>query len=167
MLTALGATALLPGAGADEEAPMTGPTIDDLAWLAGRWTGTFFDGEPCEEAWLPPLGGTMIGTFRALRGGRGAFYEILVVEVTGDGLVLRMRHFDGGLEPWASEAGATPSWPLVSIDGQRAVFEDAERPFPQRQVYERDGDRLTIRLEGEQQGRPHAMAFSFQRLVED
>ncbi|MHC5010247.1 MAG: DUF6265 family protein [Planctomycetota bacterium] len=150
----------------EEEGPAAAaPTIQDLAWIAGRWQGTFFGGEPMEEAWLPPLGNCMLGGFRTLTDGKASLYECLVIEAGEDGIVLRMRHFNAGLEPWASEADGPATFPLASMQPGKAVFEDPDRPFPQRQVYELiDEDHLQIRLEGTQQGQPHEVTFDFTRI---
>ena len=38
-------------------------TLDQLDWLIGQWMGEGIQGAPAMESWLPPTGGTMVGTF--------------------------------------------------------------------------------------------------------
>ena len=38
-------------------------TIGQLDWLVGLWAGEGIKGAPAMESWLPPIGGTMVGTF--------------------------------------------------------------------------------------------------------
>ena len=139
-------------------------SIRDLSWLAGRWQGSFFGQGPMEETWLPPLANSMVGTFRAAKDDKVFLYEMLVIEQEGETLRLRMLHFDAGLKGWASEASGPAQWPYRSHGKTKVVFEDEKREFPQRMVYERKGETtLEIRLEGTQQGRPHQVAFTFER----
>jgi hypothetical protein len=156
--------AVLPAAAGEE--PTTRPGIRDLGFIAGRWVGSFGDG-PAEEAWNAPLGNAMVGTFRAVSKGTTTLYEILVLEETPDGVFLRLRHFDAGLVPWADEAEGPLSYPLVSLRGNVAVFEDAKRPFPQRMTYALEGDdTLRITVGGTRDGKEHAFAFVFRKAKE-
>lgn len=78
------------------------PTVDDLAWLAGRWQGEAFGGR-FEETWAAPVGGTMLGMFRLDRQGGPAFYELcLILEVDGR-IEMRVKHFGPGLEGWETK----------------------------------------------------------------
>jgi hypothetical protein len=74
-------------------------TIDDDAWLAGRWVGEGFGGE-MEEAWAPPVGGQMIGHFRYWRDGQPQFYEFMVMDVVDGGVRMRLKHFNPDYSAW-------------------------------------------------------------------
>jgi hypothetical protein len=45
--------------------------------------------------------------------------------------------------------------------GQRAVFENPTHDFPQRVIYERDGDALKARIEGSVAGEQESMDWTF------
>ena len=38
-------------------------SLAQLDWLVGQWVGAGIQGAPAMESWLPPAGGTMVGTF--------------------------------------------------------------------------------------------------------
>jgi hypothetical protein len=148
-----------------EDAPAAPATkASDLAWLVGRWTSGGGD-DGFEESWLPVGGGTLAAVSRLVHGGETGMYELSAIEPEGDGLVLRIRHFSRGLEPWKSEAGAAPTWRLVRAAAREAVFEDPAREFPRRIVYRREAgsggrpDALVAGLEGTREGKPHRTDF--------
>ena len=75
-------------------------TIEDAAWLAGRWVGTGFGGQ-MEETWAPPVGGQMVGHFRYWRDGAPQFYEIMLMDVVeGQGVQMRVKHFNPDFVGW-------------------------------------------------------------------
>lgn len=123
-----------------------GPSLADLAFLEGAWEWSEGDSF-AREVWDPARGGSIVGHFSMGGEGKTTLYELLVIEQDGDAVVLRLRHFGRGLEPWASEASGPLTMPLLEIGENRAVFEDPGRPFPRRMVYASEGDRLTVRLE--------------------
>ncbi|OQW59753.1 MAG: hypothetical protein A4S17_02335 [Proteobacteria bacterium HN_bin10] len=105
-------------------------TIDDAAWLAGRWVGEGFDGQ-MEEAWAPPVGGQMIGHFRYWRDGQPQFYEFMVMDVVEGGVRMRLKHFNPDLTAWEDRESWTTFEP-VSASPEALIFNG-----------------LTIRREGE------------------
>ena len=139
----------MPLARGAEEVQELSP-IDGLEWLSGCWVmgegGA--EGEYLEETWSPAREDALVGCFRWSRGGEVWLYEIMVIEVEGDSLVFRLRHFDRGLKPWASEADGPLTYPLAELASGRVVFENPERDSPRRFVYEREGDRLSVSIEG-------------------
>lgn len=80
-------------------APGSKATVEDMAWLAGRWTGDGLGGST-EEIWSEPLAGVMVGTFRLIRDGKTVFYEFLTLGVTGQGLSMRLKHFNPDMTGW-------------------------------------------------------------------
>ena len=67
--------------------------IDGLAWLAGQWVQQ--DGDTVTEViWSPPRGGTMIGTYRKLKGGDVLYYEILTMQIVDHGIEYRFDLYD-------------------------------------------------------------------------
>src|SRR5262245_8230702 len=67
-------------------------TIADMAWYAGRWTGSGFGGEN-EEVWTPPNAGTMLGMYRLVKDGKPVFFELLTILEEQGSLLIRLKHF--------------------------------------------------------------------------
>ena len=109
--------------------------IEILAWMTGSWSG-LVDGDPIDEHWSAPAGGMMMGMFRWLKNGRVYYYELLVIEPTSDGLVLRLKHFDSGLNGW-EEKGMAVAYPLVHASDGEAAFERGGSFRSTRFVYQR------------------------------
>jgi hypothetical protein len=90
---------------AQTAAPAPQPaTIESAAWLAGRWVGEGFGGQ-MEETWAPPIGGQMIGHFRHWREGTPQFYELLLLDVTDQGVRMRVKHFNPDFVAWEERDG--------------------------------------------------------------
>lgn len=117
------------------------PRLTDLGWLAGTWSAES-NGLLMEEHWMPPRGGILLGLHRDSRPDKPAFFEFLRIEEGEDGIVYL-----------ASPRGrpATP-FKMIEMMGTRVVFENTSHDFPQRIIYERKGDQLTARVEGEVDG---------------
>jgi len=104
------------------DAPPSTATVEDLSWLAGRWTGDGLGGST-EEVWSEPMGGVMLGTFRLLRDGKPVFYEFMNLGVTDQGLTLRLKHFNADMTGWEEKdkfvefRHVSTKGPLVQFDG--------------------------------------------------
>jgi hypothetical protein len=138
------------------------PTLKDLAWLEGRWQEAQ-EGSLFTEVWGRAQGDAMVGYDHWTIGGKTRMLELMAIEQTEEGLVLRIRHFGRGLVMPKSEADGPISWPLLSLEGQKVVFEHPTRAWPKRMEYERQGDVLTGRLSGVEDGKPNAIPFRFER----
>lgn len=115
------------------------PSIADLGWLAGRWTGEFPGGMPMEEIWSAPAGESMMGMFRLMSGGRTSMYEFLLIEADGDEIALRFKHIRRNY----GTIDAEPLYlPAVEIGDKRVVFDNPKLKKPLRLVYELGGDDL-------------------------
>jgi hypothetical protein len=126
-------------------------TIRDLAWLEGTWTSRFDENE-LEEIWSRPNAKSMMGMFRWSRGGESWMYELMTIEQEEAGLVFRLRHFDAQMMPWEKEGPLTYS---VQRAGETAVtFENPEITRPRRIEYQREGDRMTVRLRSADESQP-------------
>ena len=138
------------------------PTLKDLAWLEGTWEEAQ-QGSVFTEVWSAALGDAMIGHDHWTVGGKTRMYELMAIEQSEEGLVLRIRHFGTGLVIPKSELDAPMSWPLSSLEGQKVVFEHPTRAWPKRMEYEREGDVLTGKLSGIENGKPNAIPFRFKK----
>ena len=120
-----------------EGAPPAAATVDDMSWLAGRWTGTGLGGDT-EETWTAPMAGEMLGTFRLVRSGKPVFYEFLRLTVTDRGLVMQLKHFNPDLKGW-EEKEKFVEFRYVKTEGKTVFFEGL--------TFRRDSDsELTIFL---------------------
>lgn len=155
---AIALAGVAPLAAQEPRAPLRTATLRDVAFIAGRWEGEL-DGGRTEEWWTPAAGDNMTGMFRYVKDGSAVFYELMTIERTAEGPVLRLRHFGPGLVAWEEKEGATV-WPLVELGDGRAVFElpDGEK----RLVYRRAGpSALTVTLEKLLNGAWTSQQFAF------
>ena len=145
-----------------EEAPAKG--VAALGWLAGDWTMEA-EGSTWDEHWLAPRGDAVLAVSRMVssKDGTTRLCELTAIEQTADGPVLRLRHFSRSLEPWKSEAEGPITMKLAEQGERKVVFEAPEREFPKRLTYEREGDVLVAKLEGEHDGKPAGNTFRFRR----
>lgn len=128
--------------------------LDHLAWMAGSWEGEE-RGARVEEQWMWPRGDTMLGLHRDLLPTGEVLFEFL-----------RIQQEEGGPIYWASPMGgeATP-FRLVEFAPGRAVFENAAHDFPQRIVYWKEGRALRARVEGDVDGEPRGIEWTFRPVA--
>ncbi len=96
-------------------------SVDDLAWLAGRWHGEAFGGT-FEETWNPPSGGTMVGLFKLLRDGRPEMYELMRIAEVDGRVVLEVKHFSTDFTAW-EERDESVRFPLLEARDGYAAFD--------------------------------------------
>ena len=139
MLTALLAAALI----------QTTPVSPDVSWMAGYWLDCSNDRE-ASETWSDPRAGLSVGHAVTLENGRAAF-EVSHIGPTPQGFA------------YVAQPGGVPPTVFVLTESgpARAVFANAENDFPTRVIYERDGDALKARIEGEIGGQARSMEWNF------
>ena len=109
-----------------------GPSVDDLAWMAGRWESVSRD-RWTEEYWSAPRAGAMIGYSRSGQGEAMGEYEFIRLVPGEDGVPAYL----------ASPGGAAPvAFRLIERREGSAVFANPAHDYPQRIVYRRDGDTM-------------------------
>lgn len=121
----------------------------DLSWMAGYWLDCS-NGREVSETWTDPRAGLMAGHAVTLSRGRVSF-ELAHIGPTpqGYGYV-------------AQPGGAPPTIFVVAETAPtRVVFANAENDFPTRVIYERDGETLRARIEGEINGQARSMEWNF------
>jgi len=137
----------------DRTAQTANPTLNDLAWMAGSWSGTTARGVvEMEEHWTAPKGNSMIGIHRDVAGGKTRLFEFLRIEQQADQIVY--LSMPNGRSP------ATP-FPLKEVSGTRVVFENPTHDFPQRIIYWKDGNDLRARIEGTMNGKPGSQEWTW------
>jgi len=133
--------------------------IEEMAWLAGRWTGDGLGGWT-EEIWTAPKGGAMIGTFRLLRDDKPVFYEIMTLLITEKGLAMRLKHVNPDMTGW-EQKDEFVEFLYVRTVGKLVQFEGL--------TFERESaDAMTIylALRDTKSGQVSEAKFSMQRDAE-
>jgi len=134
----------LPLGAADE-------SLDELAWISGSWKGTA-GGIRQEEIWTRPAGGLILGLHRDLFEGGGSFFEFLRIEQRDDGIFyVAMPRARQGTD-----------FRLTRLEDGRAVFENPAHDFPQKIIYSREGNTLSARIEGAENGEQRSSSWSWE-----
>ncbi len=96
--------------------------MEDVAWLAGNWSGPGIRGAPSHEAWLPPGADTMVGLFVQENGEGGLMFteHMYISEVDGS-LAVRLKHFNPDLIGW-EEREEMLTFRLVALEPCAAYF---------------------------------------------
>lgn len=97
-------------------------TIADAQWLVGQWSGTGIGGAGAHESWLPPSGGTMVGSFvQEEPDGSIMFTEHMYLMEQDGSLVVKLKHFNPDLTGWEDKDGML-TFRLLSIEPCAAYF---------------------------------------------
>lgn len=157
-LATLCAALLLCACATTRASPDATSPLAPLAWFSGTWVGGEA-GTHIEESWSEPLGPSMVGSFRMLKGGAPQFYELMTIEREGEQTLLRLKHFGPKLVAWEEQEEA-PTYRLIAATGSVALFENVGTDKVRRIRYERDGNSLVISLERDAK---QPQQFRFQR----
>ena len=131
---------LLTGASFTQEKPAGSKapqdvSLKELAFISGHSQGEL-EGGIAEENWSEPAGDSMMGIYRYVKDGKVQMYEMMAIEQTAKGPVLRLKYFNAGLEGWEDK---TQVWnfPLARFNAGEAVFERPDKSI-----------RITYRIAG-------------------
>jgi hypothetical protein len=127
----------------------------DLGWMSGYWLSCEGDREVA-ETWSVPRLNLMAGTSVTVRNGRVG-WELSRIAPTAAAPDAPLAYF---AQP---EGQALTVFPVVEAAPNRVVFQQAAHDFPQRVIYERDGDVLNARIEGEINGEARTIRWRFQK----
>jgi Domain of unknown function (DUF6265) len=135
-------------------------TLADFSFIMGSWRADW-NGGVGEEHWSTASGDSMMGTFRFVKDGKGRFYELMLIEQTRDGPVLRLKHFNPGLSGWEDKAQVY-SFHLADYGKSVAVFEleNKSSRLTYRALPEHG---LSVLLEHPTEGKQKAEEFKFNR----
>ena len=102
---------------------MTSPkaNLSQVSWIAGHWKGEAFGGIT-EEIWSPPLGDSMMFSFKLVNDGKVIFYELGGIRQVDDTLIFQLKHFGNDFKGW-EEKDETVDAKLIKIDNNRAYFD--------------------------------------------
>ncbi len=95
--------------------------LSEISWMEGHWKGEAFGGIT-EEIWSPPLGGSMMFSFKLVVDGEIGFYEFGHIRQLDETLVFELKHFHGNVKGW-EEKDEVQSFKLVKTDGNRMYFD--------------------------------------------
>lgn len=102
-----------------------GHALADCAFLAGAWKGSIGE-DRAEEHWSAPDGASILGMFRWINAdGTPSMFEVLTITEEEGSVLLRLRHFDAKLQPWASETVPT-TLKLAEASAGKVVFRAVE-----------------------------------------
>ncbi len=127
--------------------------IAELDWLSGCWQSS--GGEAgSEEHWLAPAGGSLLGMGRTVVQGKTVDFEFMRIQQEGGNLVFTAKP---SRKPEAS-------FQMISLQGKRVVFENLQKDFPQRVIYQlKDDGSLLGRIEGKSNEQERTIDFPMQR----
>ncbi|MDZ4361981.1 DUF6265 family protein [Brevundimonas sp.] len=127
----------------------------DLGWMAGYWLSCE-GGREVTEVWTGPRSGVMVGAGLTTQGDRVGF-ELSRIAPVDDTAGAPLAYF---AQP---QGQAATVFTVVDWGPGRVVFQQAAHDFPQRIVYERHGDVLSARIEGEIEGQLRSIGWQFTR----
>jgi len=128
VLTALVVMTIGPASAQDRTSPAKSAQevgVQDLSFISGHSRGEF-DGGIADEHWSEPAGDSIMGVSRYMKGGKVQRYQLMVIEETPKGLVLRSMGFKPGLDTWEEKA-RVESFPLVRWTKGEVEFERSDK----------------------------------------
>lgn len=140
-------------------------SLDSLNWLAGRWQGQMPWGA-IEEVWAPAAEGVMMGMFRMSSRGRPSLFEFMTLEQKGEGVCLKIRHFNG-----AFVAREEKDRPVVfdvtdTGDASFTFFADEGKATVKLVYHRTSADAMEVAFEKTPvEGKPEKIRFPYRRAT--
>lgn len=130
---------------AETSTPPPKSALADLAWLAGRWQGTWGP-RTAQQTWTAPNAGVMLGTFQLAEGDKTLVLELFTIVDRADGVKLYLRHFTESLAAWEKPGPTTLD--LHSADARSIIFVNPVDGQPKQDTITRiDTDTYVLRSE--------------------
>lgn len=142
---------------AEGEAPPAA-ALEDAGWLVGSWEGECF-GARCEEAWNAPSAGSMVGMYKLFDDDGVHFYELMLLVVEDDTLVLKVKHFSADFSAWEDKADYV-SFRLVAVEPDALHFGGIS-------FYRRNPDQLDIWIVLKKGDEVREHLLTYRRVVTD
>lgn len=144
------------------QAQTTTGSLSDVAFMEGRWRGTF-NGGPIEAAWIAPVGDNLTGFMRMMKDNKVTMYEMLIFEQTEQGPIVLVKHFKPGLVG-QEEKDKSDRYKFIEAGKEKALFEKEDGSI--RIIYEKRGkDQLAIQRGNQKDGKwVFADLFVFNRV---
>ncbi len=154
-------------AGDKDKAPSAmaaSPKLAPLNWIAGSWRADV-DGDQLDEVWTAPSGDSMFGSFRWMKAGKAWMFELLTIVAEGEGVILRVKHFDAKGVGWEAKDDAI-TMKLAPQTGPDAVFVQVKVETPIKLSFlQRQPAGLNVRLEVPHEGKVDIKEFQFTRVL--
>ncbi|MGA8011354.1 MAG: DUF6265 family protein [Candidatus Acidiferrales bacterium] len=120
-------------------------SLADLAWLAGRWQGSWGP-RVAQQVWTAPKAGVMMGTFQLAEDDKTLVLELFSMVEEPEGITLHLRHFTSSLVAWEKTGPTILN--LASADPKSFVFENPLDGQPKHATITRiDADTYVSRSE--------------------
>jgi hypothetical protein len=135
--------------------PAAAAPVDQLAWMSGCWAADRGDAGS-GEVWMAPAGASVFGVARTVRAGRTVAHEFMHIADTAEGLVL------------VAMPSSKPSarFKAIRVDARHVTFENPDKDFPQRVIYESPDDTTLVgRIEGQHDGRDRRIDYPMKRVA--
>ena len=137
-------------------APLSMATsIDELRWISGCWVAE--RGEPgSTEMWMAPGGARVLGMSRTVRGGRTVAHEFMQIVEGAEGLTFVAM----------PSSKPSASFRAIRVTPRHVTFENPDKDFPQRVIYESPDDATLIgRIEGLRDGQTRRIDYPMKRVA--
>ncbi|WP_054852182.1 DUF6265 family protein [Olleya sp. ITB9] len=105
----------------DETISSPKANLSQVSWIQGHWKGEAFGGIT-EEIWSPPLGYSMMFSFKLVSNGKVVFYELGGIREVDNTLIFQLKHFGNDFKGW-EEKDETVDAKLVKIEDNRVYFD--------------------------------------------
>jgi hypothetical protein len=137
-------------------------SLADVAFMEGRWRGTF-NGGPIEASWIAPVGDNLTGFMRMMKDNKVTMYEMLIFEQTEQGPIVLVKHFKPSLVG-QEEKDKSDRYKFIEAGKEKALFEKEDGSI--RIIYEKRGkDQLAIQRGQQKDGKwAFADLFVFNRV---
>jgi len=129
-------------------------SLNRVAWLEGSWRGEALGGE-AEEIWSPPLGGSMMFSFKLVHDGTVSFYEFGHIREKDSTLVLQLKHFNGNLTGWETQK-ETVDFKLVKLENEKVYFEGLT-------LEKMDGDKMRVSVVVSEKEKSKELVFNYRK----
>ncbi len=166
MVLGLGASPVGAGRGQGPgPGPATNATVNDFAWIAGRWRGTF-GAYTADTVFMEPEANSIGGVGEVYQPGKTLLVELNSLVQSTDGITLYIRNFTPDLQP--QEQGAPVTMKLTAVNGNSWEFDNTVLgQSPARTVITHTGDdTFTSRSDAyDAQGRMSTVEIDYARAM--
>jgi len=145
--------------------PATKATVNDFAWIAGRWRGTF-GAYTADAVYMEPEANSIGGVGQVYQPGKTLLVQLASLVQSADGITLYIRDFTPDLQP--QETGAPITMRLTTVNGNSWEFDNTVLgQAPVRTVITHTGDdTFTSRSDAyDAQGRLSTVEIDYARAM--
>lgn len=96
-------------------------SLKNISWISGHWKGEALGGI-VEEIWSPPLGDSMMFSFKLVVNDKVKFYELGHIKEVDNTILLQLKHFDSNLHGWEAQ-GDTVDFKFIKAENNRVYFD--------------------------------------------